>query len=71
MSRLSTMARFDETVPDDPQVFGYCACCGDEIYVGDCVYEMVDGKTVLDGHEMDYLRDLYVERRYVAGESGE
>lgn len=33
MSRINSLARFNEDVPDEV-IGGYCACCHEELYVG-------------------------------------
>jgi hypothetical protein len=64
MSRLDSMARFDETV-EEAEVVGECACgCDGEITAGEYVIETNDGDIVLEDHWNDYVDKTYVIRKF-------
>lgn len=66
MSRLKTMARFDERI-DEPSEFGRCDHCGGEIYDGDYIAETTEGDVLHDDCVDEFLESIYVDRRYYAG----
>lgn len=51
---------FPEPPLDPPEdvVVGYCACCGDEIYEGDDVYE-IDGDLIHDDCLREYAEKFF------------
>ena len=57
MDRLRTMARFNESVPPEPEPFDYCNQCGEPLYSGHRVF--------CDGRSGDYYCDVICFQEYI------
>lgn len=69
-SRIATMARFDEDIPE-PRVVAECARCLGEIYEGDEVYQIDDSVDfVHDGCAAIYAMERVYDRYGNIGADG-
>lgn len=64
MSRLTTMARFDERVPEPAEAPVACDYdCTEPIYVGDTVIRTYEGAVVHEDCWRDYCDEMYRDKR--------
>ena len=68
MSRIDSMARFEDPDSGLKPVGKCCDYCFGELYKGDYVVETVDGDILHEECANRFFEDVYIERKYYAGE---